>query len=539
MDSLSHVESHGDMSPSIVTGIGKGEMSIAFDTLGRERADPRSIADQKLREEKYAFAAMSFSPLHQEARTRLQYVAQGLTERFFPGLPVVVVEIEAPKSNKHEWAYAEFTGDGSKCAVKVRPEVITGSWKSVRAGDEYVDGRWLLAEDYVFAGLLQVWVQVVLGKSAKQGIHNYGKEARDKANEINAVLGLPAVREEHARGKDKDLPSVTHWPMCSRSQEPDYYLGAYVRPGERKNAEPTDTEVLAVDEAKEALKRALEEMKRTASEWHAIVEMLERTEDDLTDGVRVIPRSAIEDMERDLRDVHLTASRVFSEANLAAQAPKTISNIDDTPKDTPLAQPVTTDGDTKKPAPKRLRKSRTERVYESDLTVSVAGKSLEDMRRVVRQYQRDFPASNCPDGRIEFLRRGDAGLERVTITDIPAGIRSVALLDIGGGQEPVTVDSDISPKPEMPIRRKWKTKNLDVADSTAIMDAVASARFENRPIPTQDLMIKYGGRSPYRRTIVSEWIAFVEAAPDDAQAAIDAMRTKNLKSLERQGVKFA
>jgi len=199
--------------------------------------DARTDADLRLRQEHHRFAALAPSLWHSEALTHLRECWEQFNTDFFAGgLTPPYLTLDAPASSRRMGSFETVSGFGGTSQITIRRSILDGSWKHVRAGDQYRAGRLRVVEDILLHEMIHHYHQEVTGRT-EDTYHGHGPAFRDECNRIGAVLGLSPVRAQHKRGKDKDRPSCAQWPHNVRLQDPDYYLGAFLRPEERTDGD--------------------------------------------------------------------------------------------------------------------------------------------------------------------------------------------------------------------------------------------------------------------------------------------------------------
>lgn len=213
----------------------------------------RLLADRQLREEHRQFAEVAPSPWHSAALTRLTATWGTLHETYFGGkLTPPYVSLDAPGSSRRLGEFAPVSGFGGLCAIAIRPGIVDGTYKAVRAGDEYAEGRMRVAEDVLLHEMVHHYHHEVTGNTEATQ-HGHGPAFRDECNRIGALLGLPQVRSQRKGKRDADLPSCAHWPHNVRPRDPDYYLGAYVWPDDEAEPAEDDEPAVATDPIADAI----------------------------------------------------------------------------------------------------------------------------------------------------------------------------------------------------------------------------------------------------------------------------------------------
>jgi hypothetical protein len=183
-------------------------------------------ADLAHRQAYQQFVLLEARPWYQQHLGRLYLLWGKWNQEYFGGALVTPYVLFAePSSPQRLGDYSRVSGFGGHGQVRLRPSLLTGTHPSVRGGDQYAEGRFLLVADVFLHETVHQWQHEVLG-DLEDGYHGHGPKFRDQCNRIGALLGLPPVRTSKARGKDKALPSCAYWPHCVRPAE--YYQGAYL-----------------------------------------------------------------------------------------------------------------------------------------------------------------------------------------------------------------------------------------------------------------------------------------------------------------------
>lgn len=153
-------------------------------------------------------------------------------EEFFDGAfqacPIIL--LAEPSTPSRLGDYSVRSGHGCRSQVRIRPSLLAGTHPHVKPGPEYREGRLRFVVDVCLHETIHLWQDEIMG-DLEPNYHGHGPLFRDKCNEIGVKLGLPPVRTCKKRGKDKDLPSCSHFPHNVRP--PGYYDGAYVRRSEK------------------------------------------------------------------------------------------------------------------------------------------------------------------------------------------------------------------------------------------------------------------------------------------------------------------
>jgi hypothetical protein len=190
------------------------------------KVPPLPAQDIAFREQMRRYILEHSEPWHREHLGRLERLwEQWNAEHFGAEMVIAAIVLSEPSNPRRLGQYAAVSGIGCRSEISIRPSLLTGTHPMVQGGAKYAEGRSLLVADVLIHEMIHQWQQEVTGKT-EDGNHGHGPTFRDKANEIGAKFGLPPVRTNQKRGKDKDLPSCSYWPYGNR---PDgYYLGAVV-----------------------------------------------------------------------------------------------------------------------------------------------------------------------------------------------------------------------------------------------------------------------------------------------------------------------
>jgi hypothetical protein len=144
------------------------------------------------------------------------------------------------------------TGIGGKSGIRLLPNILTGTHKHLRSGEEFTEGRDRFLLDVLLHEMVHQFAEEKLGKP-EDGYRGHGPVFAAKCTRVGALLGLPPVRSMKKRGKNAHLPSCQYWPHNVRPE--GYYLGAYVPPagedeGDEKGGEaepaPPEPEFVSV-----------------------------------------------------------------------------------------------------------------------------------------------------------------------------------------------------------------------------------------------------------------------------------------------------
>ena len=224
-------------------------------------------ADVVHRQAYQQFVLLEARPWYQQHLGRLYLLWGKWNHDYFGGALVTPYVLFAePSSPQRLGDYARVSGFGGHGQVLLRPSLLTGSDPSVRAGEQYAEGRFLLVADVFLHETIHQSQHEVQG-DLEGGYHGHGPKFRDQCNRIGATLGLPPVRTSKARGKDKALPSCAYWPHCVRPAE--YYQGAYVT--ERRKEEKDGPVATASLELAWKVADGEERSAFTASHWPELV----------------------------------------------------------------------------------------------------------------------------------------------------------------------------------------------------------------------------------------------------------------------------
>jgi hypothetical protein len=143
---------------------------------------------------------------------------------FFGSKMVVPYILLAEPTHTHSIGqYATVGSFGAKAEIRIRPSIIWGTHRLVKAGAIFEHGRLLLAGDILLHEMIHQWQHEIIHKT-EDSQAGHGPRFRDKCNEIGKCLQLPAVRIAKARGKNAKLPSCSSWPHNVRP--PEFYRNA-------------------------------------------------------------------------------------------------------------------------------------------------------------------------------------------------------------------------------------------------------------------------------------------------------------------------
>ncbi len=188
------------------------------------KVTPLPAQDIAFREQMRRYILEHSEPWHREHLGHLGRLwEQWNIEHFAAAMVIPTILLSNPTNPRRLGQCGPISGFGCRSEIIIRPSLLVWTHPLVKAGAEYARGRSLFVADVLLHEMIHQWQQEVTGKT-EDGNHGHGPGFRDKANEIGAKLGLPKVRTNQKRGKDKDLPSCSQWP-----HRPDgFYLGAVV-----------------------------------------------------------------------------------------------------------------------------------------------------------------------------------------------------------------------------------------------------------------------------------------------------------------------
>jgi hypothetical protein len=181
------------------------------------------------REEFVAYVLGKAKAWHREQMGRLYGEWADWNERHFSGrLTVPYLLLTSPTSPRALGDYGKVSCFGGYGQICIRPTLLTGKHRCLRAGAEFAEGRFRFVADVFLHESVHQHCDEVLG-NLELSYKGHGPVFAGECNRIGSALGLPPVRPAKARGPNKDLPSCAYWPHNVR---PDgYYLGAYVPAG--------------------------------------------------------------------------------------------------------------------------------------------------------------------------------------------------------------------------------------------------------------------------------------------------------------------
>jgi len=307
----------------------------------------------RLREQHRQFAAVAPSPWHSESLTHLHAKLAEFNEAYFGGqLKTPYLALGAPGSARRMGEFAPVSGFGGNSAITIRKSILDGTWKNVRSGGDHQAGRLLVVEDILLHELIHLFHHEVTG-CTEDTQNGHGRAFRNECNRIGALLGLPPVRSQRTSGKDKELPSCSHWPHDVRPRDPDYFLGAYIWNDEDRTPDEAEDDASDVDAAQVAYQKALKELEETAIAIGTL---------------RAILDGPADEFRREFPDAYPHGLAILEEhahalfrARCAIQTPSRVTNIGDADADAAVSdtgspgieresvENVTIDGDTPNP----------------------------------------------------------------------------------------------------------------------------------------------------------------------------------------------
>jgi hypothetical protein len=178
------------------------------------------------REQCWDFILKNAAPWYKEHLTKLGLLWDEWNEKYFNGMfkarPHIL--LATPCYPDALGDYGRVGGWGGKAQIRIRRSLLSGTHPSVAAGDNYKEGRFLFVQDVLLHECIHQYQHEILGIEKTSPYISHGPTFRDKCNEIGEKLGLGRVRASKTRGKDRELPSCSHWPHCVRPE--GYYKGA-------------------------------------------------------------------------------------------------------------------------------------------------------------------------------------------------------------------------------------------------------------------------------------------------------------------------
>lgn len=213
---------------------GAGRVTETRSQHVRASADTPAIPPEHVahRQAFEAFVLEHAEPRHRDVLRFLYERWHEYNERFFTGqLVVPYILLAEPKMPSALGDCAPVSGFGARSQIRIRPSIVFGGHPLVRSGAAFAEGRLRFAADVLLHEMVHQYHQEVTGVT-EDSYSGHGPAFRDECNRIGALLGLPPVRTCKARGRDRDLPSCSHWPHNVRP--PDYYLGAVVERSRRR-----------------------------------------------------------------------------------------------------------------------------------------------------------------------------------------------------------------------------------------------------------------------------------------------------------------
>lgn len=177
------------------------------------------------RREWWEFVLAEAEPWHRHHLGRLLEVWEKINaEHFDDALVPPYLLLAEPSTPARLGQCAPVSSFGGRSEIRIRPSLLAGTHPHMRHGDEHDEGRFRFVADVLMHEMVHQHAQEVSGDT-EPSYHGHGPAFAATANRIGAGLGLPPVRGMKRRGKDKDLPSCSHWPHCVRPAA--WYLGAY------------------------------------------------------------------------------------------------------------------------------------------------------------------------------------------------------------------------------------------------------------------------------------------------------------------------
>jgi hypothetical protein len=171
-------------------------------------------------------------PWYRAHLTKLYAHWRAWTQQFFDGTMVEPYLMLATPKTPNAWGdCGPVSGFGGKSQIRLRRSLLDGTHPAVFPGKASAAGRFVLVSDVLSHEMIHQYQQEVLHEP-ETSYHGHGPIFQAHANRIGALLGLSPVRTSKARGKEKALPSCSHWPHIVRPAH--FYHGALRPPGETK-----------------------------------------------------------------------------------------------------------------------------------------------------------------------------------------------------------------------------------------------------------------------------------------------------------------
>jgi len=179
-----------------------------------------SIEQVAHREDYAAFVLEHAQGPYASSLLKLYALGQEYNDRHFAGrLVPPYVLLSEPRSPQAIGDWSPISGSGLLSQIRIRPSILTGTHRKMRAGTEYAAGRFLYAADILLHEMIHQWHTEVTGQT-EDSMHGHGPAFRDMCNQIGRQLGLPPVGTK----RQKQHPACNQWPHNVRPV--GYYLGA-------------------------------------------------------------------------------------------------------------------------------------------------------------------------------------------------------------------------------------------------------------------------------------------------------------------------
>jgi hypothetical protein len=188
------------------------------------KATSYSVSDVRHREAFESFVSNDAQPWHRDHLGRLYRFWHDWNQAFF-GQQMVppYILFSTPSSTRALGDCSSISGFGGRLQIRIRESLMSGEHSLVRAGDEFLEGRFKFVADVLLHEMVHQY-QIEVADQRENSYKGHGPLFRNLCNDIGGKLGLGTVRIAKARGKDKELPSCAHWPHCVRSAS--FYEGA-------------------------------------------------------------------------------------------------------------------------------------------------------------------------------------------------------------------------------------------------------------------------------------------------------------------------
>jgi hypothetical protein len=203
----------------------KGHVPVNGDDPA-DRGESSLDADARHRREFARYASQDSHQPYREPISRLYASWWSWNDNHFDGrMQPPHILLAEPKSPRAFGDHSLLSGWGSTNQIRIRPSILNGTHPSVRPGDQYAEGRFLLTRDIALHETIHQFATEIL-KQPEEAYRGHGPVFRDLCNRIGATDSSSPVRTAKARGLDRERPSCAQFPICVRPK--GFYLGAYL-----------------------------------------------------------------------------------------------------------------------------------------------------------------------------------------------------------------------------------------------------------------------------------------------------------------------